>query len=86
MQIAHMVHSVTSVLMLAMFLAHAYLGSVGMDGAYEGMRHGYVDEAWAKEHHEYWYDDVKSGKIPAQRSPLPVASTTPPASTAQAAH
>ena len=86
MQIAHMVHSVTSVLMLAMFLAHAYLGSVGMDGAYEGMRHGYVDEAWAKEHHEYWYDDVKSGKIPAQRSPLPAAGTSPPASTAQAAH
>jgi formate dehydrogenase subunit gamma len=49
MQIAHMVHAVTSVLMLAMFLAHAYLGSVGMEGAYEGMRHGYVDEAWAKE-------------------------------------
>ena len=86
MQIAHMVHSVTAVLMLAMFLAHAYLGSIGMDGAYEGMRHGYVDEAWAKEHHEYWYDDVKSGKIPAQRTPLPGASTTPLASTAQAAH
>ena len=86
MQIAHMVHSVTSVLMLAMFLAHAYLGSVGMDGAYEGMRHGYVDEAWAKEHHEYWYDDVKSGKIPAQRSALPAPNPTPPASTAQAAH
>jgi formate dehydrogenase subunit gamma len=27
-----------------------------------------VDEAWAKEHHELWYDDVKAGKIPAQRS------------------
>ena len=76
MQIAHMVHAVTSVLMLAMFLAHAYLGSVGMDGAYEGMRHGYVDEAWAQEHHEYWYDDVKSGKIPAQRS-VPVAPSQP---------
>jgi len=86
MQIAHMIHGVTSVLMLAMFLAHAYLGSVGMDGAYEGMRHGYVDEAWAKEHHEYWYDDVKSGKIPAQRSPLPASGVTSPATAAQAAH
>ena len=74
MQIAHMVHGVTSVLMLAMFLAHAYLGSIGMDGAYEGMRNGYVDEAWAKEHHEYWYDDVKSGKIPAQRTAPAVPS------------
>ena len=77
MQIAHMVHSVASVVMLTMFLAHAYLGSVGMDGAYEGMRHGYVDEAWAKEHHEYWYDDVKAGRIPAQRSG-PLLQAKPP--------
>jgi formate dehydrogenase subunit gamma len=76
MQIAHMFHAVTSVLMLAMFLAHAYLGSVGMEGAYEGMRHGYVDEAWAKEHHEYWYDDIKAGKIPAQRT-VPAAPVAP---------
>ncbi len=75
MQIAQMVHGVTSVLMLAMFLAHAYLGSIGMDGAYEGMRNGYVDEAWAKEHHEYWYDDIKAGRVPVQRS----AVSTPPA-------
>ena len=32
------------------------------------MRTGYVDEAWAKEHHELWYDDIQAGKIPAQRS------------------
>lgn len=32
------------------------------------MKTGYVDEAWAKEHHELWYDDIKAGKIPAQRS------------------
>ena len=76
MQIAHMVHGVVSVLMLAMFLAHAYLGSIGMDGAYDGMRHGYVDEAWAQQHHEYWYDDVKAGKIPAQRSESVAASQT----------
>lgn len=76
MQIAHIVHATVSVLMVAMFLAHAYLGSVGMDGAYDGMRHGYVDEAWAQQHHEYWYDDIKSGKIPAQRS-QPVEPSQP---------
>ena len=26
------------------------------------MRTGYVDEAWAKEHHGYWYADVKAGR------------------------
>ncbi len=68
MQIAHMVHAVATVLMMAMFLGHIYLGTLGMEGAYRGMRTGYVDEAWAREHHEWWYEDVKAGKIPAQRS------------------
>ena len=44
-----------------------------MKGAYEAMRTGYVDEAWAKEHHELWYDDIQAGKIPAQRSTPPAA-------------
>ncbi len=68
MQIAHMVHAVATVLMMAMFIGHIYLGTVGMAGAYQAMRTGYVDETWAKEHHELWYDDIKAGKIPAQRS------------------
>ncbi len=68
MQVAQMVHAVASVLMMAMFLGHIYLGTIGMKGAYQGMRTGYVDEGWAKEHHELWYDDIKAGKIPARRS------------------
>jgi formate dehydrogenase subunit gamma len=68
MQIANLVHGAATVLMMAMFIGHIYIGSVGMKGAYSAMRTGYVDEAWAKEHHELWYDDVKAGKIPAQRS------------------
>ena len=71
MQIAHMVHAVATVLMMAMFLGHIYIGTLGMQGAYQGMATGYVDEAWAKEHHEYWYDDIKSGKIAAQRTATP---------------
>ncbi len=68
MQIAHMVHATATVLMMAMFIGHIYIGTIGMKGAYNGMRTGYVDEAWAREHHEWWYEDVKAGKIPAQRS------------------
>ncbi len=67
-----MVHAVATVLMMAMFLGHIYLGTIGMKGAYQAMRTGYGDETWAKEHHELWYDDVKAGKIPAQRSKQPV--------------
>ena len=68
MQIAHLVHGVASMLMMAMFCVHIYMGTVGMTGAYQAMRTGYVDETWAKEHHELWYHDIKDGKIPAQRS------------------
>ena len=70
MQIAHMVHAVTTVLMIAMFMGHIYLGSIGTEGTYQGMKTGYVDENWAKHHHELWLDDVKSGKIPRDRTAL----------------
>ena len=69
MQIAHMVHGVSTVLMMVMFMGHIYLGTVGMKGAYQGMKTGYVDEGWAREHHELWHDDIKAGKIPALRTP-----------------
>ncbi len=68
MQIAHMVHAVATVVMMVMFMGHIYMGTVGMQGAYKAMRTGYVDETWAKEHHELWYDDIQAGKIPKQRS------------------
>lgn len=82
MQIASMIHGVAALFMMAMFIGHIYMGTIGMRGAYKAMRTGYVDETWAKEHHELWYDDVKSGKIPAHRSD---ASNTPAASNASAA-
>jgi formate dehydrogenase subunit gamma len=68
MQVAHMIHAVATVLMMCMFLGHIYLGTIGMQGAYKAMRTGYVDEAWARDHHAYWYEDIQAGKIPAQRS------------------
>jgi len=78
MQVAHLVHAVASLLMMAMVLGHIYLGSVGVKGAYQGMRTGYVDEAWAKEHHELWYDDIKAGRVPAQRSGAAAATGLAP--------
>jgi len=77
MQISHMLHAVAAVLMMAMFLGHIYIGTIGMKGAYKAMRTGYVDEAWAKEHHEDWYDDIKAGKIPSQRSQPAQAPVNP---------
>ncbi len=79
MQVAHMLHASAAVLMMAMFMGHIYMGTLGMRGAYSAMKTGYVDETWAKEHHELWYDDIKAGKIPAQRTPAKTGATGEPA-------
>jgi formate dehydrogenase subunit gamma len=77
MQVAHMVHSVSNLLMLMLFMGHIYLGTVGTEGALQGMLTGHVDETWAREHHALWYDDIKSGKVPAQRSGQPASPVAP---------
>ncbi len=79
MQIAHMVHSISAVLFIAVFLGHIYIGTIGMRGAYRAMKTGYVDEGWAAEHHRYWYEDIRAGKIPAQRSAPPLRGDQPAA-------
>ena len=63
MQAANVVHMVAGVLATCLLLGHIYLGTIGMKGALQAMTTGYVDETWAKEHHEYWYNDVKSGRV-----------------------
>jgi formate dehydrogenase subunit gamma len=74
MQVAHMIHAAAAILMMAAFIGHIYMGTLGMKGAFDAMRTGYVDEAWAREHHEFWADDIRAGKVPAQRS----QQTAPP--------
>jgi formate dehydrogenase subunit gamma len=80
MQISHMIHAAAAMLMMAMFLGHIYMGTIGMKGAYKGMKTGYVDETWAKEHHALWADDIATGKIPAQRTPVNASATVAVAS------
>ena len=57
-QLAHMVHGLISVLMIAAILAHIYIGSIGMEGAFDAMGSGQVDLNWAKEHHALWVEQV----------------------------
>ena len=66
MQQANMIHAVAALVMMAFALGHIYMGTIGVEGAYGNMRDGVTDETWAKEHHELWYDDVKSGKVAAK--------------------
>jgi formate dehydrogenase subunit gamma len=54
MQFAQVVHAVVAVLFIALILAHIYIGTIGMEGAFEAMGTGEVDLNWAKEHHDQW--------------------------------
>jgi formate dehydrogenase subunit gamma len=54
MQTAQVIHSVIAVLFVALIIAHIYIGTLGMEGAFEAMGTGEVDLNWAKEHHDQW--------------------------------
>jgi formate dehydrogenase subunit gamma len=57
MQRAEMVHSIVAMLFIAAMLAHIYIGTIGMEGAFEAMGSGAVDLNWAKEHHSLWLEE-----------------------------
>jgi len=57
MQTAQVVHSVVGVLYVAAMLVHIYMGTLGMEGAFEGMGTGEVDVDWAKQHHSLWLEE-----------------------------
>lgn len=77
MQQANVIHAIAAVIFMGLALGHIYMGTIGVEGAYESMRNGMVDEAWAKEHHEYWYDEVRNnqGRAPGAAPSGVVAST-----------
>jgi formate dehydrogenase subunit gamma len=54
MQLAQVAHAVIAILFIALILAHIYIGTLGMEGAFEAMGTGEVDLNWAKEHHDRW--------------------------------
>jgi formate dehydrogenase subunit gamma len=72
MQLAQVIHAVVAVLFVALILAHIYIGTLGMEGAFEAMGSGEVDLNWAKEHHDVWLaEQLKKGNVPRASSPEP---------------
>ena len=63
MQLSQLWHAVVSAIMIAIIIAHIYIGSLGMEGAWDAMGSGMVDENWAREHHGLWMAEVK-GEAP----------------------
>lgn len=66
MQFAQLWHAIVAFLMMAMILAHIYIGSVGMEGAYDAMGSGEVELQWAREHHGLWVQEVEDAEKTAE--------------------
>ena len=62
------IHALTAAVLSAIIIAHIYIGSVGMEGAFDAMGTGEVDENWAKEHHSLWVEEVKGAKASEGRT------------------
>jgi formate dehydrogenase subunit gamma len=74
LQLATIVHGMVGLIMVAIIIAHIYIGSVGMEGAFDAMGKGQVDLNWAKEHHSVWVDKVAKNRpsdISGGRTPAP---------------
>jgi formate dehydrogenase subunit gamma len=71
MQSAEMAHGIIAMLFIAAMLGHIYIGTIGMEGAFEAMGQGTVDTNWAKEHHNLWLEEVHTRSEPhlAQQQP-----------------
>jgi formate dehydrogenase subunit gamma len=61
MEVAQVVHGVIAMLFIALMIAHIYIGTIGMEGAFEAMGSGEVDVNWAKEHHSLWLNEELAG-------------------------
>ena len=59
MQYAQLWHAIVSFVLMAIIIAHIYIGSLGMEGAYAAMGSGEVDLNWAREHHSLWVEEVQ---------------------------
>ena len=64
MQLAQLWHTIVASVFILIIVAHIYIGSVGMEGAYDAMGSGEVEEQWAREHHSLWLDEVDDASKP----------------------
>ena len=60
-QLMAVLHSIFALILIAVIIGHIYIGTLGMEGAWDAMYTGQVDERWAKEHHSVWASEAKSG-------------------------
>lgn len=71
MQLALVLHGIGSVLFIAGSFGHIYIGTIGTEGSIKSMTTGYVDENWAKAHHDQWYEEARDqvvDGVPGEKS------------------
>jgi formate dehydrogenase subunit gamma len=59
MQLAQVWHAIVGLFLTVVIIAHIYIGTIGMEGAFDAMGSGRVDENWAREHHDLWVRDLQ---------------------------
>jgi len=67
MQLAHLWHAIVATTMIIAIVAHIYIGSVGMEGAFDAMGNGQVDLEWARQHHDLWVEEEEAKGAPIQK-------------------
>lgn len=84
MQWSYVIHVIAAVVAMVTSLGHMYMATLGVEGALEGMVNGRVDTAWAKQHHDIWYQkQLDKGVVPepAEDEQIPDATRVEPRST-----
>ena len=71
MQLASLWHAIVSFVLIAIIFAHIYIGSVGMEGAYDAMGSGEVSEEWARQHHSLWVEKVRENEQALSKDATP---------------
>jgi len=67
MQLAQLWHTIVALFLIVVIIAHIYIGTIGMEGAFEAMSTGQVDLNWAEEHHSLWVDELREKGVIEQR-------------------
>ncbi|RMF07605.1 MAG: formate dehydrogenase subunit gamma, partial [Alphaproteobacteria bacterium] len=67
MQYATLWHAIVAIGLICIIIAHIYIGTIGMEGAFDAMGSGEVDINWAKEHHSIWAEEVLAASAAPKR-------------------
>lgn len=74
MQLSNVIHGALGAVFVAVMIAHIYIGSIGMEGAFDAMGSGEVDVNWAKEHHSIWAEEALRARSGVNGAMKPMAA------------